>query len=486
MQSARLLAAVSLWLGLACSVCAQSQNPNPNQAPAAAPVAESPQVLFRDVRVFDGKGGAVTDKLNVLVVGNKIARISRRGIDAANALVIEGDGRTLMPGLIDAHVHLTLENLLVDQALNVDIGYVYAVAVRAAAQHLMSGFTSVRDMGGSTFGLKRAIDAGVVRGPRIYPSGAAISQTGGHGDFGDYNDVPRRGDGPLSFIERNNMTMIADGADAVLMRAREQLRQGASQLKLMVGGGISSSYDPIDVTEYTEAEIHAAVQAADNWGTYVTVHAYTPKAIRAAVAAGVKCIEHGQLMDEASAQLLAQKGIWLSLQPFLDDEDASPQPPGSINRAKQLQVFKGTENAYLLAKKYKLKTAFGTDTLYDAKRAISEGRQLVKLTRWYMSDEVLRMATSVNAELLALSGERNPYPGKLGVIEEGALADLLLVDGDPVKNIELIEDPAKNLVVIMKDGRIYKNLLNRAAESAAARKKAEPSATQKNNAAEKK
>ena len=323
----------------------------------------------------------------------------------------------------------------------------------------MRGFTSVRDLGGASFSLKKAIDQGIINGPRIYPSGATISQTGGHGDFGLPTDVPRDPGAPLSYFEKTGMTSIADGSEQVLMRTREQLRQGATQIKLMAGGGVSSNYDPLDVAQYTEAEFSAAVSAAENWGTYVTVHAYTPKAIRAAVNAGVKCIDHGQLMDEATAKLMAEKGIWLSLQPFLDDQDANPQPEGSENRAKQIEMSSGTDNAYQLAKKYKLKLAFGTDCLFDARLAKRQGAQLAKLTRWFTPYEVLKIATSTNAELLAMSGPRNPYKNKLGVIAENAYADLILVDGNPIANIKLIEDPEKNFLLIMKDGVVYKNTL---------------------------
>ena len=233
--------------------------------------------------------------------------------------------------------------------------------------------------------------------------------------------------------------------------------RGASQIKLMAGGGVVSDFDPLDVTQYTEAELRAVVEAAENWGTYVTVHAYTPRAIQRAIHAGVKCIEHGHLADEATAKLMAEKGIWWSLQPFLDDEDAIPFPEGSASRKKQIKISSGTDTAYGLAKKYKIKTAWGTDTLFDEKRARRQGAQLSKLVRWYTPAEILKMATADNAELLALSGPRNPYPGKLGVVEEGALADLLLVDGDPIANIKLIEYPEKNFVIIMKDGVVYKN-----------------------------
>jgi imidazolonepropionase-like amidohydrolase len=226
----------------------------------------------------------------------------------------------------------------------------------------------------------------------------------------------------------------------------------------MAGGGVASPYNPIESTQYTEAEIRAAVEAADNWGTYVTVHAYMPRAIRQAIAAGVKSIEHGQLIDEPTAQLLADKGIWWSLQPFLDDEDASPLV-NPVSQKKALQVFAGTDNAYRLAKKYKVKTAFGTDILFDARLASRQGAILAKMVRWYAPGEALRMATADNGELMALSGFINPYPGKIGVVEEGALADLLLIDGNPLENIKLIEDPEKNFLVIMKDGTIYKNAL---------------------------
>jgi imidazolonepropionase-like amidohydrolase len=267
--------------------------------------------------------------------------------------------------------------------------------------------------------------------------------------------------GPLSHSEVEGIAAIADSPDEVRLRAREQLRQGASQIKLMAGGGVASPYNPIESTQYTEPEIRAAVEAADNWGTYVTVHAYTPRAIQQAVAAGVKCIEHGQLIDEPTAKLLADKGIWWSLQPFLDEEGIIAATLNPVSRKKALEVFAGTDNAYRLAKKYKVKTAFGTDLLFDAKNAGRQGAQLAKLVRWYTPAEALKMATADNGELMALSGFINPYPGKLGVVEEGALADLLLVDGNPLEDIKLIEDPNKNFLVIMKDGTIYKNTLPR-------------------------
>jgi imidazolonepropionase-like amidohydrolase len=425
-----------------------------------APAAEAAPILFTNLRLFDGKGGALRSGINVLVEGNKITSVmGGTQPSLAEERVIDCGGRTLMPGLIDAHAHLTFETISLANALNADIGYLYAAAVRAAAQQVMHGFTTIRDTGGNTFGLKRAFDTGVAIGPRIYPSGAMISQTGGHGDFGGYNDVPREVAAPLSPAERSNFTIIADGADAVLTRSREQLRRGASQLKLAAGGGVASDFDPLDSVQYTDAEFRAGVQAAENWGTYVTVHVYTPRAIKVAIGAGVKCIEHGHLADDETARQIADKGVWWSLQPFLGYSDAIHFPEGSANRVKLLQVVQGTDTAYALAKKHDIKTAFGTDTLFDAKLAARRGAQLASLVRWYDPADVLKMATSDNAALLAMSGPRNPYPGKLGAVEEGALADLLVVDGDPIANIKLIEDPDKNFKLIMKDGRIYKNNL---------------------------
>ncbi|MCW5621435.1 MAG: amidohydrolase family protein [Burkholderiales bacterium] len=430
-------------------------------AVAHAQEASPATVLFENVRIFDGTGSALSAPSNVLVKGNKIHRISTAPIPVdrrADTRIIQGGGRTLMPGLIDAHWHAAMAAVPMSVLLTADIGYVNLVAGKTARETLLRGFTSVRDLSGPTFGLKRAIDEGIVDGPRIWPSGAMISQTGGHGDFRMPYEVPAPRNAPLTHGEAMNGGVIADGPDEVRKRVREQLMLGASQIKLAAGGGVSSAYDPIDVTQYTEAEFRAAVEAAENWGTYVTVHAYTPRAIRMAIAGGVKCIDHGQLMDEATAKLIADNDVWLSIQPFLDNAFANPQRSPEA-RAKQLQVFAGTDNAYELARKYKIKTAWGTDILFDPKMASTQGAQLATLVRWYTPAEVLKMATSTNAELLALSGPRNPYPGRLGVVEEGALADLILVDGDPIADIQLITDPDKNFVVIMKDGKLFKNVV---------------------------
>lgn len=413
--------------------------------------------LFENVRIFDGKSPALSAPSNVLVRGNIIERIATTDISVdrrADTRIIVGGGRVLMPGLSDMHWHAMMVRPTPAQMLANDLGYTTLQAGAEATATLMRGFTTVRDMGGPAFALKRAIDEGLLPGPRIYPSGAVITVTGGHGDFRELWELPQR-IGGTSRVEQLGGSIVADSPDEVRKRAREQLMQGASQIKLTAGGGVASPFSPLDVTTFTEAELRAAVEAATDWGTYVATHAYIPGAIRRSIAAGVKVIEHGHLMDEPTARLMAEKNIWLSTQPFVDLGGAAMLPPAQ--QAQMRQVVSGTETMYGLVKKFKIKTAFGTDTLFSKALAEHQGQGIVDLTRWFTPAEALAMATSTNGELLALSGPRNPYPGKIGVVEEGALADLLLVDGNPLEDIRLIADPANKFVVIMKDGIIYKD-----------------------------
>jgi imidazolonepropionase-like amidohydrolase len=431
----------------------------PKAASAGIPAAPNLPVAFTNIRVFDGKSDRLLTGLRVVVEGNKIKAVEPDGKPMGSGFqVIDGGGRTLMPGMIDAHWHATLAAIGLTELLTADVGYINLVAAEEAERTLMRGFTTIRDMAGPSFSLKRAIDRGITPGPRIYPSGAMISQTSGHGDFRLPYEIPEASAAPLSRGDAIGGGAIADGVPEVLKRAREQLMLGATQLKLSAGGGVASPYDPIDASQYTDAEFRAAVDCAENWGTYVAVHAYTPRAIQTAIHAGVTCIEHGHLMDEATAKLMAEKGIWLSTQAFLDNEYSNKTTPQ--NQAKLLQVFAGTDSVYNFAKTYKLKTAWGTDLLFDPKMTVHQGAILTTLTRWYSSAEALKMATATNAELLAMSGPRNPYPGKLGVIETEAFADLLLIDGDPIADIQLIANPEKNIKIIMKDGRIFKNAIS--------------------------
>jgi imidazolonepropionase-like amidohydrolase len=305
--------------------------------------------------------------------------------------------------------------------------------------------------------LKQAIDDGLVTGPRIYPSGAMITTTGGHADLRPLSDLPRSPGGPLSYMERTGGSNIADSADEVRLRVREQLLQGASQIKLVGDGGVASPRTTLDMFTFSEAEFRAGVEAAADRNTYVAVHAFAPGPIQRAIAAGVQCIEHGHLMDEATAMIMAEKGIWLSTQPFVGEDDALPLTGQS--RINFSQVLGGTNTVYALAREHTIKTAFGTDLLFSSTITERQGLMLTHMTRWYNNADTLKMATSVNAELLAMSGPRNPYQGRLGVIEEGALADLLVVDGNPLDDIMLVARPDKTFMIIMKDGKIYKDTL---------------------------
>jgi len=430
---------------------------------ASAPIAlaQAPPataVIFENVRIFDGTSARLSGPANVLISGNMIRTISAAPIanpPATTVTRISGKGRTLMPGMIDNHVHIFMSASSQAEMLAPDATFesLEAKAAEEARLMLLRGFTAARDMGGPVFGIKKGIDQGKTPGPRIYPSGAMVSQTSGHGDSRLPNERSRRFFGTVSKGELMGVNFIADGRDEVLTATREDLRAGASQIKVMAGGGAASAYDPLDVTQYTLDEMKAAVEAAEDWGTYVTVHAYTPRAVNRAIEAGVKCIEHGQLLDEATMKLLADKGIWLSLQAL---DEAPPTAPAET-RAKKHTVVEGTDNAFKRAKLYGVKLAWGTDLMFVPAQNKNQNTDILKLLQWMTPAEALKLVTHDNAELLALSGPRNPYPGKLGVVQEGALADLLLVDGDPLANLKLVADPEKNFVLIMKDGAIYKN-----------------------------
>lgn len=417
------------------------------------------QILITDVEVFNGKEPN-TVRGNVLITNNLIEKITSGPVQADPAgrvQVLDGKGRFLMPGLIDAHWHAYLCCNTMQDLLASDPSYTHLTAGREAGATLLRGFTTIRDAGGPVFGLKRAIDTGLLPGPRIYPSGAMLSQTSGHGDFRMIYDHFHGGCGcEIAHIEQLGASRIVDGADAVTAATRENLRQGASQIKLMTGGGAASLYDPLDVTEFFEEEIRAAVRAAEDWGTYVMVHVYNPRGITRAIAAGVKSIEHGHLIDEPTMELVAGNDIWLSMQAFAVEDNTYPSP---VQQAKHIQITQGTDRTYKLAKKYGVKLAWGTDLLFNPANTKNQNHGIVKLQKWFTPFEILKMVTFDNAQLLAMSGPRNPYPGRLGVIEEGALADLLLIDGSPLQQIELLENPAEKFVLIVKNGVICKNIL---------------------------
>jgi imidazolonepropionase-like amidohydrolase len=433
----------------------------------AAAEDAAPTLIVRNARIFDGRSAQLREGLELVVSAHKITALRAPGEVPAGARLIDAGGRVLVPGLIDAHVHPAIAVSL-NSVRDHDADYVAAHAVVQARAMLMRGFTAVRDMGGPSFGLKRAIDEGVIEGPRIFPSGAIISQTSGHGDFRQRTDTPpRRWSERSDVSERLGYALVADGSDEVLAAVREQLRLGATQIKLSAGGGISSAWDPIDSVQYLDTELRAAVAAAADWGTYVAVHAYTPTAIRRSIEAGVRSIEHAHLIDEPTMKLLGERGVFLSPQAYAFSgvfagppaASAAPSTPMQLaQREKSQLVSTGLDRMMQLAQKYNVKIAFGTDVFGGARVFAWESREFGARLKWFSPLEILRQATSGNAELLAWAGPRNPY-GKLGCIEVGALADFLLVEGNPLQDIRLLEDPDKNLALIVKDGRIAKNRL---------------------------
>ncbi|MFN4113801.1 MAG: amidohydrolase family protein [Sphingomonadaceae bacterium] len=423
--------------------------------PLAAQESPAPEVVFTDVRVFDGTADALSAPTTVVVRGNIIAAIGPEAAPTSSeATVIDGTGQTLMPGLIDNHVHMMFNSLSPAAMAAPDMSLEKVLQLSAAQSRamLLRGFTAVRDVGGPSFMLKKLIDNGTVMGPRIWPSGPMISQTSGHADLRGPDEPSRRFSGRMSKAEEVWASVIADGRDEVLTAVRENLRMGASQIKIAAGGGTSSEYDPLDVTQYTLDEMKAAVDAADDWNTYVTVHAYHPKSVRRAIEAGVKVIEHGNLLDEDTLRLMAERGIWLSGQMLVDSTEAMDPK----RREKRKPVIEGQRQVWPMAKRLGVKLAWGTDFLFEPDLNAQQNAYILRLKPYFTPGELLKLVTSGNAELLALSGPRTPYPGRLGVVAEGALADLILVRGDPLADIDLIGDPASNFTVIMKDGKLVK------------------------------
>jgi len=415
------------------------------------------QILITNVDIFDGINEQLVPGANVLIEGNVVTTISTTPLKPGSATVIDGSGRTLMPGIVEAHTHLSFAGVSVAALLNQLPSYTAIVSVAQANIALMNGVTTVRDMGGEVISLKMAIDAGIVPGPRIYPSGAMISQTGGHGDYrSPVNLNPELG-GAVPVSDNNRYTVLADGVPRMLAAAREQLRLGATQIKVCIGGGVASPTDPIDVTEFTTEEIAAAVAVAENWGTYVAVHGYTVRAINQALDAGVKSIEHGHLLDEKTLLRMQAEGVWLSFQPFTHAHEPNLTDAQNV---KQAIVSEGTSRVYEWIKQMPdLKVVHGTDTFLNPPEGVSNDvQQMERLLPWFTPFQILKMATSNAGELMRLSGPRNPYPLNLGVVQEGAYADLLLVDGNPLDDITMVTN-RDNLRLIMKDGVVYKNTL---------------------------
>ncbi|MDN5761813.1 MAG: amidohydrolase family protein [Microlunatus sp.] len=421
-------------------------------------------MIFKNVKIFDGVSEQIVQG-DVLIEDDRITGVSSSPIGDApgqRTTVVNGEGRVLMPGLSDAHVHLVGNaNTFMDFITGTE-GHLAINGLAEAKRMLLRGFTTVRDMAGDTASIKAAIDRGAFPGPRIYPSQAAISQSSGHGDFSFVYETPTALGGTQSRAESVGFMRVADGPERVLAAVREQLKKGASQIKLMVGGGAASTYDPLYTVQFTEEEIRAAVSAAEDYGTYVATHVYNVTGIRRAVQAGVKSIEHGHFADEETVAMLAERDVWLSMQPFGLGDHHYPDPDRA---GKDRQICEAVPTIYELASKHGVKLAWGTDLLLEPQGAHRQSEMTARLGDYFSNIDALRMLTSQNARLFRLAGERDTYrAAPLGVITEGAWADVLLVDGNPAEDLSLLTDPEKNLLVIVKGGLVHKNAVVEASE----------------------
>lgn len=425
------------------------------------------QTLFTNVHVWDGTSDGITKKINVLVEDNLIKKVRASKSDAHDeATIIDADGKVLMPGLIDTHTHIAVPEQLDTLTNDVDSIYWGISAAQVTEDWLMRGYTTVRDAGGPATSIKKAIEDGKLNGPRIYPSGNVISQTSGHGDHRTYNtphpNVP--GNKPTKMQTTAGFELLCDGVGEVLRCSREVLRSGATQLKLMAGGGASSSFGPLYTLQYLPEELEAAVRAARDYGTYVMVHAYHDDSIIRSIDAGVRSIEHGTLMTEKGLNKIIEKDAWIS--PYFTmlslPWETIEAYVGPQNAHKAKMIYDGaTKQIELLKASGYDKIAFGADVVGPISAQRNANNEFVVRAKFWKPVEVLKQATFNNARLLKEeTGLRNPYQaGDLGVIKSGAYADMILVDGNPLENITLLADPTKSLKVIMKDGVVYKNTL---------------------------
>ncbi|MCX2791875.1 metal-dependent hydrolase family protein [Vibrio sp. Sgm 5] len=418
-------------------------------------------IVIKNANVFNGVDEQLLKNVDLLIENNLITQIGK--VDDSNAeQIIDAEGKTVMPGLIDAHVHITLS-----AGFNELDGMTREeIAIRSARiseEMLMRGFTTIRDVAGNTLGLKNSIDKGYAKGPRILPCMAAISQTCGHSDYRQNQAQERLANGHEdSPLMKSGAFKVADGRAEVLKAVREQLFKGASQIKVMAGGGASSTFDPLDTLQYTLDEMKAAVEAASDYGTYVAAHIHTAPAMKRAAEAGVMSFEHATIMDEEIAQIVKEKGIWLVPSYFTSSliaERKIPLPNEETYR-KTERVGKAMFKSAELIKKYDIQNlAFGTDCVGKANVHESQMQELGAIETTFDTITALRMATSNCGRLFELSTYKHPYQeGKLGQIVEGAYADLLIVDGNPLEGVDcVVQDETKK--VIMKDGVVYKNTL---------------------------
>jgi imidazolonepropionase-like amidohydrolase len=406
--------------------------------------------LFKNLRLLDPRWDEARPGYEVLVEGDVIKEVSDRPIGAATASTIDCGGRTLMPGLIDCHVHTHHSEVYINRMETVPLTLMMARSAGRLKRMLDRGFTTVRDAGGADWGTKTAVEAGLIPGPRLFISCRSIGPTGGH------NDRNRRTDQGPPCLCCNGMVFIrciADGPDEVRKAAREQMRQGADQVKLMVSGGVASPYDPLESLQFSEAEISAAVEEAHAFGRYVLTHAYTPEAITRAVKCGVRTIEHGNLVDAPTAALMAEKGVYMI--PNLVTYDAMKRRAAELGMPREMldkndEVLRYGYAELEHCRAAGVKMAYGSDLL-GALEDEQTGEFQIR-GEVMPAIEVIRSATLVGAEVVR-------QEGKLGIVAPGALADLLVVDGDPLNDLGLFKDGGPSLSAIMKAGRFHKNAL---------------------------
>ena len=423
----------------------------------SADVAVS-QILIKNVNIFDGKNEKLTMGQDVLIEENLIKKIGKSIEADKDSKVIDGGGRTLMPGLIDMHTHLMFRYGARVMMTDFDAQASGAAAMETLQLYMQMGYTTVRDVGGNSLGIAKNIAEGRLSGSRIYSSGGAISTISGHNDLAMFSEHPGE-----DVYSRRGDTNIITGPIEAREATRRLLRGGASQIKIMVGGGVASDFDPLDANTMAEDEIRAVVEAAADFGTYVCAHAYTDASVNRVLDAGGRCIEHGFLVSEKTIKRMKELGAVMSLQPYAGYEILKePEKLAGFdeeNIRKALRVRDGADNMLKLAAKHKIDTFAGAD-LWQEGIITNTPDDMVLRKRWFTDVEILRQNTSSAAKWLAKSGTKNPYrEGPLGVIEEGAYADVLLVEDNPVKDVTIMADWKNNIRLIMKDGVIYKNTL---------------------------
>jgi len=412
--------------------------------------------IIKNVRIFDGTNEKLQEGMQVYIKDNRIEQINPTAIlTPEGAAILDGNGHVLMPGIINCHFHMM--GALPTQEFYSGPVKDYRVFwyARGLEMTLRQGITTVRDMGGNDWGVVRAANEGLIDAPRIFASGALISQTGGHFDVRPKTMTLERSEhiGGLTVVF-DGMAYLADGPDAVRRAARECLRQGATQIKIASGGGVASLVDPIHTNQFTSEEVKAAVEAAANWDTYVATHIYTSEAAMRDIKNGVRSLEHANLVSEETVKLGVDHGVWWSPQTVVYLNP--PQGWSEIQQAKLEVVVSGLRRTLELLQKHQAQILFGTDCFGNMEVQHLEFKYR---SQFFPALEILRQATSNGGKALRMSGKLYPYPGDLGVIQEGAMADLLVVKDNPLEDVTILSDYEAQLLLIIKDGRIYKNIL---------------------------